>query len=327
MQKHRITLAISLLVFSLTAWIAAPYRDNPFEPYQQEIPNTSLSFGMVPIPEGTFKMGSTQGEADEMPQHEVSINPFWMGTHEVTWDLFEMFLDKSFEASISEAPLTAEVDGLTRPSIPYLDMTFGMGKENKPAIGMTQYGAIQFCRWLYVKTGIFYRLPTEAEWEYASRAGSSSAYFFGDDPKELDKYAWYAANAGETTQEVGKKAPNPWGLYDILGNVNEWTIDHYQADAYQKRAKGVAKNPVSLDDELYPKVLRGGSYKSPADELRSANRLASTAQWKRIDPQIPKSQWWFPEAPFVGLRVVRPLTPPSAEEIDAYYGKLPQEDY
>ncbi|WP_209331032.1 formylglycine-generating enzyme family protein [Lunatimonas salinarum] len=326
MHKYRI-LTASVVLLVLSAWIIAPKWANDFEPYEQTIPHTSLSFGMVPIPGGTFKMGSTKGKSDEAPVHEVELDPFWMGTHEVTWDLYEMFLDKNFESSVSDQPLTSEVDGLTRPSIPYLDMTFGMGKHGKPAIGMTQYGAIQFCRWLYLKTGIFYRLPTEAEWEYASRAGATTEYFFGDDPKELDKYAWFGINAGESTQEIGKKMPNPWGLYDIYGNVNEWTIDHYVSDMYQKRTGSVAKNPLWMSEDLYPKVLRGGSYKSTAAELRSAHRVASTAQWKRIDPQIPKSQWWFPEAPFVGMRVVRPVNPPSLEEIEKYYGTLPEEDY
>lgn len=300
--------------------------EDPFEPYEQEVPGTGMSFSMVPIPEGSFRMGSDSGDPDEGPAHTVELGPFWMASHEVTWDLFELFLDKGFEASTSEGPLSPEVDGLTRPSIPYLDMTFGMGKENKPAIAMTQYGAIQFCRWLYLKTGVFFRLPTEAEWEYAARAGSETVYFFGDDPSELDKYAWYDANSEGTTHEVGKKEPNPWGLYDILGNVNEWTMDHYDPEAYQTRAKP-AENPLTVSEELYPKVIRGGSYDSEAAHLKSSKRFASTAEWKRIDPQIPKSQWWFPEAPFLGMRLVRPLNPPSPEGIADYYGQIPMEDY
>ncbi len=306
-------------------------KNNDLDPYQQEIPGTGLSFEMVPIPGGVFRMGSPESDQhaseDEQPQHEVKLDPFWMGAYEVTWDLFELFLDKNFEEASSSGPLPSHVDGLTRPSIPYLDMTFGMGKESKPAIAMTQYGAIQFCRWLYLKTGIFYRLPSEAEWEYASRAGSSMTYFFGDDVQELDKYAWYAENSNGETQKVGQKEPNPWGLYDILGNVQEWTADHYQPEAYKERSAAVVENPWVTDDELYPKVLKGGNYESPAEDLRPANRVASDPEWKRIDPQIPKSQWWFPEAPFVGMRVVRPVNPPSEEEIEAYFGKVPMEDY
>jgi len=319
----------TLFVSSVSSvlFLASSYHFNKaFEPYSQEIPGTGISFDMVTIPEGSFKMGSKNGASDETPVHEVNVDPFWMASHEVTWDLYELFLDKGFEASSSEGSLSPKIDGLTRPSIPYLDMTFGMGKEHKPAIAMTQYGAIQFCRWLYLKTGVFFRLPTEAEWEYAARAGTNTKYFFGDDPSKLGDFAWYGENSDGTTHKIGQKKSNPWGLYDILGNVNEWTIDHYEAGAYANR-RSSTDNPLNLSEELYPKVIRGGSYDSSPDEMTSSKRTASTPEWKRIDPQIPKSQWWFPEAPFLGMRVVRPLTTPSPEFIEKYYGSEPMEDY
>ena len=281
---------------------------------------------MVPIPGGTFIMGSSYQE-DEQPVHHVEISPFWMGANEISWDIFELFLDKNYEEAIAEKPLPVQVDGLSRPSIPYLDMTFGMGKEGKPAIGMTQYGAIQFCKWLYLKTGIFYRLPTEAEWEYAAKAGSQTKYFFGDDESILGEYAWYDQNSGGTTQKIGQKKPNPWGLYDILGNVMEWTSDQYVADAYNSRSGSLKKDPKLPIQSLYPGVIRGGNYKSISEDLRTSKRFYSKAEWKRIDPQIPKSQWWFPEAPFLGLRVVRPLNAPSEEEIMNYYNMPPIADY
>jgi formylglycine-generating enzyme required for sulfatase activity len=203
-------------------------------------------------------------------------------------------------------------------------MTFGMGKEGKPAVGMTQYGAIQYCHWLYLKTGIFYRLPTEAEWEYAARGGSKDRFFFGNDPAALADYAWFDANSKGSTQVVGTKKPNPWGLYDIYGNVTEWTIDQYAPDFY---SKSPSTNPINQATKLYPHVLRGGNFASPLTELGAAIRERSDPAWKRIDPQIPKSQWWFPEAPFVGMRLVRPLIPPSPEEIYAYYTQAPIVDY
>lgn len=298
---------------------------SPFEAYTQKIPGTEVTFEMTPIPQGTFKMGSDQSpNTDEKPVHEVEIDAFWMGTHEVTWDAFELFLDKNYELAISEGPIGEVVDGLTRPTMPYLDMTFGMGKHGKPAIGMTQYGAIQFCHWLYLKTGIFYRLPTEAEWEYAAKAGTDTPYFFGADLSKMDEYAWTQENSGGVTHEGGKKKPNPWGLYDIYGNVLEWTMDHYDPDYY---ASSPARNPLNPSTELYPRVVRGGSYDTPADEISSTKRFVSDSDWKRIDPQIPKSQWWFPEAPFLGLRLVRPLNPPNPEEIKAYYTASPINDY
>lgn len=296
-----------------------------FESYTQKIPGTQVTFDMTPIPAGTFKMGNDASQnPDEKPGHEVSLEAFWMGTHEVKWDAFELFLDKNYELAISEEPIGSIVDGMTRPSLPYLDMTFGMGKEEKPAIGMTQYGAIQYCHWLYLKTGIFYRLPTEAEWEYASRAGSTDRFFFGNDESLISEYAWTKENSQATTQPVGKKKPNPWGLYDIYGNVLEWTSDQYDPEFYKKSEN---KNPINPSLKLYPRVVRGGSYQTPAEELSSSKRFISKPDWKRIDPQIPKSQWWFPEAPFLGLRIVRPLIPPSPEEIKAYYTTAPIDDY
>ena len=318
-------IAGSILIFDSGNTV---YSD-PFEQYKEEIPHTDLIFEMAPIPSGEFVMGSPSDEQgrneDEGPQRRVAVDAFWMGTHEITWDIFELFLNKNYEASISKKELSPAVDGLTRPTTPYLDMTFGMGKENKPAIGMTQYGAIQFCKWLYTKTGKFYRLPTEAEWEYAARAGEGSAYFFGDDQTLLSEYAWYSENREETTHKIGLKKPNPWGLYDIYGNVMEWTNDAY-VPHYPEMEK-VDENPKASSEELYPRVIRGGSYISEPLDLRSSRRFASNPEWKQIDPQIPKSRWWFPEAPFLGIRVVRPLKQPSEEEIMAYYDQAPIDDY
>ncbi|MDX5477293.1 MAG: formylglycine-generating enzyme family protein [Cyclobacteriaceae bacterium] len=324
-RRGKVILLVSVL---LSGFLVKSSQNQSFESYKQEIPNTNLFFEMVPIPAGEFLMGTSADEygheEDESPQRKVSIDAFWMGAHEVTWDIFELFLDKDYEKAISTNAITQQVDGLSRPSTPYLDMTFGMGKENKPALAMTQYGAIQFCKWLYLKTGVFYRLPTEAEWEYAARAGSKSTYFFGEDVKRLSEYAVFDLNSKGETMPVGSKKPNPWGLFDMLGNVMEWTYDHY---APYRVSVGVLYNPVEKSKELYPQVLRGGHYESDARELRSGKRFASDPIWKQLDPQIPKSQWWFPEAPFVGMRVVRPLTPPSEEEIHAYYNQEPIADY
>ena len=156
------------------------------ERYVQQIEGTSLSFSMEAIPAGRFIMGDNKAtNVDEKPAHEVELDAFWMSTHEVTWDLFQSFLYKDYEQSKQvSGSVSSEVDAVTRPTKPYLDMTFGMGKLGYPALAMTQFNAIQFCKWLYVRTGVFYRLPTEAEWEYAARAGSSAEYFFGDDPSQ-----------------------------------------------------------------------------------------------------------------------------------------------
>ena len=168
---------------------------------------------------------------------------------------------------------------------------------------------MEYCRWLSAKTGKVYRLPTEAEWEYACRAGTKTAYSFGDDPAKLGEYAWYVDNA-EKPQPVGKKKPNPWGLYDMHGNVAEWCLDHYVADTYKHilDRQADASGPVVLPDaKEYPYVARGGSWDDDADKLRSAARRGSNPEWSVQDPQRPQSIWWHTDATFVGFRVVRPL--------------------
>lgn len=301
------------------------------KPYTQDIPGTELELAMVPVPGGEFMIGSPAEEPgrreDEGPQQTVKISPFWMSKYEVSWDLFEPFVYKDYEVSQNQGALAPEVDAIARPTKPYLDMTFGMGKEQHPAVGMTQYNAIQFCKWLYARTGVFYRLPTEAEWEYASRAGSNTAYFFGNDSSQLEEYAWYQANSQDETHPVGSKKPNAWGLYDMHGNVAEWTEDQYIPDFYQQLKGKAAVDPVARPTELYPISIRGGSFQDAAADLRSASRRGSDPDWKRIDPQIPKSNWWFPEAPFVGIRLVRPANPPSEKEIKAYYDRKPIADF
>ncbi|MFD1770611.1 formylglycine-generating enzyme family protein [Sphingobacterium suaedae] len=317
------------LVFAYITANLLSQAQSKHERYVQKLEGTALEFSMEAIPGGEFMMGSEQSaKADEKPVHKVKIDPFWMGTYEVTWNLYEPFLYKDLEITQStEGTVKPEVDAVTRPTKPYLDMTFGMGKEGHPALAMTHYNAIQFCKWLYVRTGVFYRLPTEAEWEYACRAGSSSAYYFGDDVSQLDAHAWFADNSDGQTGAVGKKKPNAWGLYDMIGNVAEWTFDQYHADFYAQFAGKVAENPVAVPTTLYPHSVRGGSFESKAEDLRSAARMASDPFWKQLDPQIPKSNWWFPEAPFVGMRLVRPVNAPSHEEIMAYYDKAPIKDF
>ena len=312
----------SVLLSALSILVHTTQAQNPTS-YKQQIDGTKLSFDMQMIPAGEFMMGSKKGNADEAPVHKVKLDPFWIGTHEVTWDIYEPFLYRDYETAHSSSPVPKNVDAVTRPTKPYLDMTFGMGKEGQPALAMTHYNAIQYCKWLYARTGVFYRLPTEAEWEYACRAGTTTEYSFGDDQGKLGEYAWFAANSEGKTHLVGKKKPNPWGLYDMYGNVAEWTYDQYVENAY---ASSQSNNPVVVPDKLYPHAIRGGAYNDEAKDSRSASRLPSDPSWKQLDPQIPKSNWWFPEAPFVGMRLVRPLTPPSKAEMDAYYDKAPIKD-
>jgi len=339
----KIDLLRNTIVFcALPMMGSAVLAQEGHERYVQRLEGTGLEFTMEAIPGGRFKMGSAKSpHADEKPVHEVEIAPFWMSTFEVTWDIYEPFAFRDMEVrlrlantkDLTEEDIDAiskpsETDAVTRPSKPYVDMSFGMGKAGRPALAMTQYSAIQFCRWLYLRTGKFYRLPTEAEWEYACRAGIETEYPFGNDAKHLGEHAWFAGNStSATTEKVGQKKPNAWGLHDMMGNVAEWTYDQYVADHYGQFADGVADNPVAEPTKLYPHSVRGGSFLSGPEDLRSAARMASDPKWKEIDPQIPKSQWWFTDGAFVGFRVVRPVKPPSPEEIAAYYDKPPIKDF
>lgn len=308
-------------------------QDANFKNYTQKIGGSPQVYDMVAIPGGEFLMGSPDSEKgrrpDEGPQHKVKIEPFWMGKTEVNWDIYDLYAFKNMEKEMAARhpdpdKSVQKTDASTRPSPPYVDMSFGMGRSGYPAINMTQYAAIHFCKWLYEKTGVFYRLPTEAEWEYACRAGSKTAYSFGADETKLDEYAWHRKNSDAAYKKIGLKKPNAFGLHDMHGNVMEWTLDQYIPDYYAKQPAGEKYAPVT---ELYPTAVRGGSWDDEPADLRSAARTASKAEWKILDPQLPKSEWWMTSASFVGFRVVRPLKQPSQEEINAYYSPKLIEDY
>jgi formylglycine-generating enzyme required for sulfatase activity len=274
---------------------------------------------MNPIPEGSFIMGSAaqekQRRPDEGPARKINISAFWIGAHEVTHDEFLLFFNDD------KTSRNSEVDAVTRPTTQYIDLSWGMGKQGGfPTNSMSQQTALMYCRWLYKKTGSFYRLPTEAEWEYACRAGKTTTYYFGDDPAGLPEYAWFSANSSNKYQKVGQKKPNAWGLYDMLGNVAEWTLDQYDAQYFTKVADGET-NPSIPPGTRYPKTVRGGGYTDKADGLRCASRSKSDPSWNKRDPQIPKSKWWLTDAAAVGFRIVRPLKQPSAEEIEKFYSK------
>jgi formylglycine-generating enzyme required for sulfatase activity len=304
--------------------------------YAEKLSATDIAMDFVPIPGGMFKMGSPKSEAgrqaDEGPQVEVKIAPFWMGKCEVTWQQYELWglkLDRKRRAALKDVAVSEwdkTADALANPTSPYSDMSFGMGKEGYPAICMTQFAAKMYCKWLSAKTGHYYRLPTEAEWEYACRAGTETAYSFGDDVKTLKDYGWFGdsedgeetGNSNDKYHKIGLKKPNPWGLYDMHGNVAEWCLDQYVPDGYAKAAGGLLDNPLVPSTKAYPHVVRGGSWIDPPAMARSAARRGSTKDWKMQDPQIPQSIWYHTDANFVGFRVVRPLHPPTVEEAGKY---------
>jgi sulfatase modifying factor 1 len=293
-------------------------------PYAFTIPGTDVTIEMVPIPGGVVRMGSPPGEPGrqpiEGPQFEVEIAPFWMAKYETRWCEYQEYMKmygifKQLQ-SRSLRPITEQNRNLavTAPTELYEpSFTFEKGQNpQQPAVTMTQFAAKQYTKWLSHLTGLQYRLPLECEWEHAARAGTTTAYFFGDDPSQLGEYAWYFDNSDETTHPVGQKKPNPWGLYDIYGNVAEWTVDQILEDGYARfKGRRVRQwEAVVWPTKLFPRALRGGHWDDMATACRSAARMASNdPEWKSEDPNIPLSPWWFTSDPSrgVGFRIVRSL--------------------
>lgn len=299
------------------------FSTQEFTSYTQKIPNSNEKIEMVAIKGGKFTIGSPETEvsrkSDEGPQKEVEISPFWMSKFETTWDTYLIFQNRELETEKN-----LNVDAIARPTKPYVEMSFGQGKNGGfPVCNVTQFAARAYCKWLYQTTGIFYRLPTEAEWEYAAKAGSNTPYYFGNNPKEIGEYAWYFENSNGAYKVVGGKKPNAWGLHDMYGNVAEWTSDFYEENYYSKI---LTKDPSNQMFELYPHTIKGGHWDDDADLLRSAARRPSTPRLKQRDPQIPRSKWWLTDAPFLGFRIVRPLAVPSQKEIDAYFALPPVDE-
>lgn len=246
------------------------------KPFEQEIPSAAFKFEMLPIP------------ADPAS----GIKPFWIGKTELTWEAFDVFVYRLDEGG-PDAPLPPDFDpksdAATRPTKPYLPPDRGFGHEGYAAISLSLHNATMFCRWLSEKTGKHYRLPTEAEWEHACRAGApaDSLYHFGSDPAQLTDYAWFADNSEESPHPVATKKPNAWGLYDMHGNVGEWVI--------------------SRDGK---RVVKGGRWDQSAQHLAITARSEQDRSWNITDPQIPKSKWWLSDGSYIGFRVVCDPEPP-----------------
>ncbi len=310
---HRIGLAVISLLF-----IAPDFQTG--ETLTQRIPGTDVRITMAWLPGGSFTIGSPENEPgrnpDEGPQRTVTLASFWIGVHEVTHNQFSVFRYRRLDGEATGIEGERfDVDAVARPSPPYEDPAHGMGLGDHPASGMTQWAALQYARWLSLKTGRLYRLPTEAEWEYSCRAGSTTALPFDGGPESLGDHAWFAANSGDVFHRVGQKAPNTWGLYDMLGNVAEWTMDQYDAAAYDNWSD----EPWSQPTREHPRTVRGGAFDDDPEALRCADRLESTLRWKRRDPQLPKSRWWNTDSPHVGFRLVSPDRAYTIEEIRAYW--------
>jgi len=310
-------------------------------PYTVTIPGTDVTFEMVPIPGGEFVFGSPESELgrkrDEGPQQRVRVEPFWMSKYEVRWKEYMLYMDlyrifKEFESQrIRVVTKNNMVDAVTAPTELYDPQTaFEFGEDpEQPAVSMTQLSARHYTKWIGGVTGRQYRLPTEVEWEYACRAGSSTAFSCGDRPSTLRDYAWFSGTTNDDgARKVGLKKPNPWGLYDMHGNVAEWVMDGYSADGYssngppfEDRTKS-ASSVVAWPTKEYPRAIRGGSWEMTAAECRSAARLASNVKdWKAEDPNIPLSPHWFTSglARGVGFRMVRSLKRVSRKQMSKFW--------
>lgn len=304
-----------------------PTKIDEFSDFVEKIPETSVSFKMMAIPGGHFNMGSPSNEPyrnnDEGPVREVEIANFWMAEVEVTWDEYLAFFYATGSQGRKEAvtETETEVDGITGATPPWGAPDQGWGKGSRPAITMSYHAAETYCRWISSVTGKKYRLPTEAEWEYAARGGETGAYFFDGSPKDfetdgfmnkifgadtavINSYVIYQENSPYKTQVPMLVKANEFGLKNMLGNVAEFCLDFYDPLVYGKYPKGLVKNPRGPRNGT-EHVIRGGAYNNSAKDLRVARRdYTKTTDWLVTDPQIPKSIWWYSDCKNVGFRVV-----------------------
>ena len=238
-------------------------RGLPQAGFSETIPGTTRSLDFVAIPNGQLDGATVEG--------------FYVSATEVPWIAY---LAMIFEA---EDPATDDVwDGFSRPSKPYINIDRGWGQQDEPVISISQNGAHAFCDWLTRHTGRVHRLPTELEWEYAARGGSSTSWSTGKRASSLPAQAWFKVNSGGRTRPVGTGEANAFGLYDVHGNAAEWVAEGW---------------------------LVGGSYGDQAEDLAFGKRKKASPAWNASDPQIPKSTWWLADAPFAGLRVVCEVAP------------------
>ena len=253
------TLCLSASLLLTVCLVPGQQVDQPGgESSEAEVIRTTTGFEMVLIPAGSFEMGSDHGRADEAPVHTVSVDAFYMDRFEVTQQQYgQLVLGNPSHFKGPKHPME---------QVSWAAATLFCNARSR-AEGLEPCYDEDTVECDFEAEG--YRLPTEAEWEYACRAGAAADYSFGDDAAELGECAWYADNSLDTTHPVGEKKPNPWGLYDMHGNVAEWCNDLYDPRYYEESPEKSPSGPADGDEY----ILRGGAWNSSPDECRSAYRL------------------------------------------------------
>jgi len=246
-----------------------------------DVIKTPTGIEMVALPAGTFLMGKDRGAAEEGPAHSVTIDALLMDRYEVTQEEYEKFvIGNPSKSKDPKNPIER---------VPWSDAALYCNARSSAEGLEPCYNEETFdCN--FQASG--YRLPTEAEWEYACRAGSQGDYSFGSTGRQLGDYAWFKDNSAESTHHVGMKKPNAWGLYDMYGNVGEWCQDIYDGTFYERPAE---PNPCSITGGP-ARTLRGGSWSSPADRCRSTSRSGEA-------PGSPTDSCFA--RPDIGFRCVR----------------------
>jgi formylglycine-generating enzyme required for sulfatase activity len=255
------------IILSSTGRVGAQEGAAKLEPYVETLPKSVVKIKMVPIPGGTIKIGN----------ENVTIKPFWIASTETPWEAYDVFT----ASGPPSPPYGQEIslDALSLPSKSYILPDLGWGHNTYPVINVSHLSVYMYCKWLSGATGKKYRLPTEAEWEWACRAGKTGPWKM--DKATMEKQVWYARNSDRLTHPVGTKAPNAWGLYDMLGNPGEWALD----------MKGEP-------------VVCGGTFLDMENGIIPNIRRRWQPRWQETDPQFPKSRWWLADGKFVGFRVV-----------------------
>jgi len=256
--------AATLLLLAMPACHRAP-PPGAAEPFPRvaavfriSIPGTLVNFEMVQVPAGE------------------GVPSFLMGRTELLWDAYDAFM-----LSTPDPSERSGADAVARPSRPYGAPDYGWGHHGYPTISVPREAAEAFCAWLSARTGVQYRLPTEAEWRHAAALATSARPLTRH---RLDSLAWHAGNSGGTTHPAATKRGDALGLFDLFGNAAEWV--------------------VTGDGR---RVILGGSFRDPPDTVGPDARAPQDDSWNERDPQIPKSRWWLSDGPFAGFRIVREL--------------------